>query len=359
MILSYTKINAYMLCPKKFYFTYIERIPIVTGEALWIGTIAHKLIELYTKARMEKKLVNPQDILKQVDIPFTQKEEAEELLFKFLEWWGKAKLSTDNIVGIEYSFGLDEDLKLCDFKDEKVIFHGVVDRIDYNPDAGRLIITDYKSSYAKASPVQLYLYATAFTQNPHWDIYEVYVVNHYLKNNFLDIKKLTEDEIEATGQALINIRDDIYRAINENIFPEVPNTKCNWCPFKHICNSGKQYNDSLENKTIEEIATEYVVLTARINDYKQHLKDYCDEYGAINVNGSTIESKQRRKIEISDIDRLEQLLIERGFEPKDYIKPSINTSKLQSKKVMEAIPELESMIIEKPFGSLLSVNDNH
>lgn len=360
MVLSYTKINSYMACPKKFYFTYIEKIPIITSEALAIGTMAHQLIELYSRQRMENKRVNPADIVNQVDIPYSQKEEAEELFYHFLEWLGRAKLNFENVIGIEYSFGLDSDLKLCGYSDENVVLHGIVDRVDYYPDYGRLIITDYKSSYAKASPVQLYLYATAFANNPYWDVYEIWVINHYLKNNFLDIRKLTEDEIDATAQALLNIRADIVNAVNENRFPEIPNTKCIWCPYLHLCQSGKQYHDSLENKTIQEIATEYVVLNARINDYKQHLKDYCNEYGAIRIGNTTIETKQRKRVEVSDVERLEQLLIERGFEPGDYIKvkQSLDMNKLQTKKVMEAIPELEAMIVHRPYGSLLTVNDN-
>lgn len=355
MVLSYSKMNAFTTCPKLFYFKYIEERPDLPSPAAIIGKLVHKIIQKITIAMKDGQKYDLLEIFKQEKVPAEYMSEVDELVSIFINWTQNTEYNPEHTIGIEYQFGLDKELGFSNFDDNDNLFHGIIDRIDFNPDSKKLIITDYKTGYNNSDWLQLQLYGIALNSS-NIDFDQLEIRYHYLRSNYIDNRLIEEDEFIEITDSLFDARDVILDAIETNDFPETPNHKCCWCSYKHLCETGKHFNETLEGKSVEELAKEYIVLSARTDDLRKLLKDYCSSGNRIQLNKTTVEIKQTVKTEIEDIGILTNLLASKGYSPEQYIKQVPDIRKLKGKKIMSNIPEIAGMLVEKPYFNTLAVN---
>lgn len=137
--LSYSKIRAYMECPRMYWYVYVQqkRVPL-TAEAS-LGLSVHKALEAYHKAGGE-----PEDLLEYYDANWfnqgfkSPQEQAEfydkgrNMLVRYLDVDRDRK---SRIVHVEKEF---------EFPLEKWRVRGTMDRVDSHPD-GTWEIIDYKT----------------------------------------------------------------------------------------------------------------------------------------------------------------------------------------------------------------------
>ena len=132
---SYSSINLFEQCPRKYYHLRVAKdIVEPESEAMLYGTLVHKAAEDYIKDGVEipakfAYITPVLDVLK--NIP------GEKLC--------------------EYKMGLTEDLNPCDFFADNVWFRGVVDLLIINEDKAHIV--DYKtgksSQYADVKQLEL------------------------------------------------------------------------------------------------------------------------------------------------------------------------------------------------------------
>jgi len=231
---SPSKLGLYENCPKKYWFSYVLKIPGERKTYFTLGSVVHTVIELITQQLKAGEVLSEDEALTILEsrwrsgaYEFTSKEQqdravAEEMIRNFLVHQG-TKDST--IVDIEKWISLDIEGRTI---------RGKVDRID---DVGETLeVIDYKSSKNRTSRPQLKkdfqmaLYKlgvdNAFqkpvSQVGHW----------YLRMDQEWMVELTDEELEAVRQRAVAVME----SIEAGQFEATPGYQsCRYCDYGELC----------------------------------------------------------------------------------------------------------------------------
>jgi len=107
---SFSKINTFVQCPRKFKYSYIDKLP--RGEtdktALYKGSALHNILENYPNAGTHKLAPKYQPIIDKF------------LKSKYLHYLERESVK-------ELSIGLTPQLTPCEYKDKSAMFRGFID----------------------------------------------------------------------------------------------------------------------------------------------------------------------------------------------------------------------------------------
>ena len=153
---------------------------------------------------------------------------------------------------------------------------GILDRMDRNQN-GDLIIVDYKSGKAPMAKYKeprffaLKLYALLIKEELGEMPVELKLI--YLKNSTIHTLKITEEDLSNAKNEILEIWENIKKAYEENEFPAIKNTLCDWCYYKPICpvfneNAPNTENLRIINESIAELEEEIEVLDMFKDDDK-------------------------------------------------------------------------------------------
>ena len=189
---------------------------------------------------------------------------------------------------------------------------GILDRMDRNQN-GDLIIVDYKSGKAPMAKYKeprffaLKLYALLIKEELGEMPVELKLI--YLKNSTIHTLKITEEDLSNAKNEILEIWANIKKAYEENEFPAIKNTLCDWCYYKPICpvfneNAPNTENLRIINESIAALVEEIEVLDMFKDDYKIPVDSPIG-----NTNRKDIESKiselENQKNEIqTEIEKL-------------------------------------------------------
>jgi RecB family exonuclease len=255
--LSVSKTKTWTQCKKRFYYSYIQRLPKKEQPHLFIGSCAHKILELYHMAFLEgtvlpknvvmkdafsKALKEYQDKLQDAVVEHEDKTTtpARQWLYEMsLSYLKKEYQQPDGaiILGCEKPFEINID--------GKVILNGAIDRIQLNTN-GIVEMVDYKTSkndkYLKDDAFQLQTYAFVFKHyqntDQKWaqqigDIDRAQGSYMMLKHEFERVPfEFSLEEIMAIPDKFLKYADEIQ---NETEYPHSPTPLCGWCDFNTVC----------------------------------------------------------------------------------------------------------------------------
>ncbi len=249
LVLSPSRMNDYLDCPRKFYYTKILKIDIEEGD--WdnanFGTLIHSLLE--KSVRIAKDSGNYPDleiVMKDFETGinstrFTteaKKEKFEKLGRKALESYYPdfIQFPIDKIEDIEMNFyGVEVDGDLIT---------GKIDRIEKNND-GTYSLYDYKTGKAVSKDKvavggeregyynQLCFYKYAYEKLYGKQVSQVGIiyVEEHENNVYKNFDKSDMNYIE-------NLIKDTYKNIKELKFDPIPEDNtgaCKYCAYKHLC----------------------------------------------------------------------------------------------------------------------------
>lgn len=225
---SFSKIQTYFFCQKKFYFTYVDKIPVDSEYLDPLYFKRGRFIHAYLADRLKGgdglkignyKSIKPNDKLSLIEnAEDALKNEFIDLTFNFE--------TTD----VEISISLDADLCINNSKANSA-FLGFIDYYAVQDDYA--VIIDWKSGKYRENPhfTQLELYAIWVLQK-HDNISEIDLVFYYIEHNKLEVKTLTKDSI-------FELKDNISKKIKEiestGTFQTNKTDKCLECPFYSNC----------------------------------------------------------------------------------------------------------------------------
>ena len=226
MLLSKSRILTFLQCPKKFYYTQIEKLPI--KENIWIirGGNFHKFAELFWK---DVKVEGNQLILP--EIPDMMDDYVDNAIKNFInnekKRWETCLKRTDNPK--KYFFPVMLEKKVVN---EKLQIDGIVDRVDQNQD-GSFVIIEYKVQHPRRSwkllfELSFYKYLIEQTHKDFEGKINTGVVYFPTHNDFWLINNLNVDGIEKTIE-------DIKSSIIENRFEGKVWSQCANCQFQSKC----------------------------------------------------------------------------------------------------------------------------
>jgi hypothetical protein len=151
---------------------------------------------------------------------------------------------------------------------EDLNLRGILDRMDRN-EKGELIIVDYKSGKAPMAKYKeprffaLKLYALLIKEEIGEMPAELKLI--YLKNSTIHTLKINEEDLIESKKEILEIWENIKKAYENDDFPPIKNTLCDWCYYKPICpvfNDNPPDTEELRviNESISELEEEIEVL---------------------------------------------------------------------------------------------------
>lgn len=231
---SASALKTYLECKRKWYLNYILKIKehAISNlpKSFELGNIVHKILEEYYKSSNTN--IDDLFIKYRANNPFLtlDLEIYKQKVKSFIEF-DKKRLENREIVELEKSF-------VVDFNDFKIT--GVIDRVDRYKDCYEVI--DYKTSrslkvdteknYEKSSDFQLEFYFLAIKT-----LYEPQQIRAFYYDIYENLLK-EEIALEPKLELLKAIFDDFKNQSKSQIdfCKTEDSSKCEFCPYKTICN---------------------------------------------------------------------------------------------------------------------------
>ncbi len=229
---SYSKINTYNICPRKYEFSYIDFYPRKgSSDIVLKGTLLHKMIELY---------INDKDY----DIPYEKEflSLKEEDFNAFKEDFEKIKEQPliKQLKKMKDSCEINVEQKLTNVF-ENFIFSGNTDTLVKNEK--KLIIIDYKTGKVNQNFEQLEFYALV-SSYLYPEVQDFLLVLSFVSHE-QDLKiTLKKEDMFKIENKLIKYISNINNSIK---FDKKVGPLCNYCDYKDECDKKDKLNKILED----------------------------------------------------------------------------------------------------------------
>lgn len=231
--LSASSTKTFEQCRRKYYYTYIEKLPKKEWGHLTLGTFCHRVLELFHKQwLLDKNLVLAELIghcfaqsraeKEFANMSSDQLEAAKEMIQAYL--FGVEKNGMPNSLSVEDSFQLTVG---------NYVLRGFIDRLDVDKD-GVFHIVDYKTTKNEKylDDFQLLVYGMAI-KNKYPDM-------DRFRGSYVLLKKgskmiTTDFNINDIIKCEKKILDFGKRIEEEKKWEKSPTQLCNWCDFYDTC----------------------------------------------------------------------------------------------------------------------------
>lgn len=239
--LTVSFLETFKTCPYAALLGYIYGIEPaeVDMKARNIGTYMHKVLELYYRNFIGKKviydealLVRTMDMIKKTneyaDVYGFELENIESYIKDFIVF-DEERMKNSNCIVKEV-----EKMITIDVDGHKI--KGKIDRVDEDTLSGKLLVLDYKkSNYINKDSLQLSAYALYY-KHSGVDIDAAFITMTKL-NGKLDIKKADADACEEDIRSLI----EKLKTYSFNIIDEASKEKClAFCDYRCMCKKGRE-----------------------------------------------------------------------------------------------------------------------
>ncbi len=310
---SFSQLQVYQQCPRKYQYKYVDKIKDKDFESsldLLLGTCVHSTLEyFYNQINIfnileEGQLVGYFDTLREEELE--KNKWSESIISKWdqtandymrrgqqylIRYYNKYQPFGDiKIVATEQQIVFDLDWQKQ--------FRGVIDRLDKDWDT--FVINDYKTN--KNLPTeskdeyinQLTLYALGVKQKYGKYFKNIKARLYYLHFELVDEWEITDERLDAVVKKYQEIVAEIedlkfhYNMWDRSIFKPVENKFCKYCEYFSICPlwTHMKYDDEvvgweLSEKTIKNLTDEYVQISKEIREMegqKEWIKEILIEY---------------------------------------------------------------------------------
>lgn len=249
--LSASRTDVYKKCKRKYYYTYVEKLPKKHWDHFDLGTLVHGVLEKFHEnfrndsQRPEKiKTLMSKCFKEQVTSMQTQHKikseiihEAKQLLLGYLNRISEKGLGS-TIEGIEDHFNIElgevqVQNRKGDFEPVMVGIQGYIDRMDKDPD-GIWHIKDYKTSKSAKymKPFQLETYGIP--------LLEKYPETERFRGSYIMLRldgapisyDFNREDVERVKKELV---EQAKLILEEEKWSASPSPLCDWCDFKTTC----------------------------------------------------------------------------------------------------------------------------
>lgn len=234
--LSFSRVDMFRTCPRRFRYTYVDRLPTVPGPALSFGSSIHAALEAFYDRKLpacptEDELVgflyDAWDPTGFADLPRDEQlayyRHGQQVLRRFHRRMAPIyRLPAATEAWFELPVGFE------------AVVVGAIDRVDVDDD-GRLHVIDYKTNRKVkdrarvAGSLQLAIYALAcrhlFGALPATVSLDFVVAG-------VEVRVPVEDlDLDAAREAVL----DAAARVRAGEDTPVPNPLCGWCDHRSIC----------------------------------------------------------------------------------------------------------------------------
>jgi ATP-dependent DNA helicase UvrD/PcrA len=237
LTLSYFQVEDYLVCPLKYKFRHIWRIPSPPHHSIVFGRVLHRVIHSYLKKRQSGSQVTETQLLEEYESLWVNEgflsREHEDLRKQ------AGRQALERFYRREESSGTKPGFLEKSFKwqEKKVRFIGRWDRVDRGEDGA--VIVDFKAADVKdqkdadkraAESLQMDLYALSYTKTQPGPLLETRL--HFLESDIIGRAAKGEKEMKRAREKIAEAEDGIC-AVNFEARPDWHN--CSYCEFRTIC----------------------------------------------------------------------------------------------------------------------------
>jgi RecB family exonuclease len=234
--LSFSRIDSYRNCPRRFRYAYIDRLPGVPGPHLSFGNSIHAALEAFYDRKLptcptEEELL---DLLYHAwdSTGFREQSREEQVAFyrhaqDVLRRFHRREAPTYRLpAATEAWFELPVGYE--------AVVVGSIDRVDVDDD-GRFHVIDYKTNRKVkdrgrvAGSLQLAIYALA-TRHLFGALPATVCLDFVVPGVKVEVPI---DDIDLEGARATIL--DAAEAIRAERFEPTPNPLCDWCDFRNVC----------------------------------------------------------------------------------------------------------------------------
>ncbi len=237
---SYSRINTWLQCPRKFRYSYVEKIvKWETSAPLDRGKLVHSILEHSDSPKISK------EVFDKVKKTQDWRDIQEHDILTLDDYKKCIKMSTDfkaskmgvfldscEPVAKEMSIGMDKTLEIVSYTSPDAIFRGYIDLVVRKGD--NLIICDYKTGKYKPdmSWDQLLYYAIAMFSVTPPEVEEITIMNLFVEHLKVNKTTLNRKDINKYKKALFT---NIANIEKDTKFEKNETTLCNWCQYQPLC----------------------------------------------------------------------------------------------------------------------------
>ncbi len=306
---SYSALETFKLCPQKFKFQAIDRIPAKTSKAALFGTHIHSALRYMFSQEPLFPTLDEVVSYFHTNFPPPEKfdaapEEKELYLAEgarmLKNFYAKNAPWNFTVAGLESHFEvLLEDPR----RRETHVLAGRIDRID-KTDTGYEVV-DYKTSRRLPSQadvdkdLQMSIYSLGLQKRwPHVKAEDIKLSLYFLKHGEKLSTQRDASATEATAHDVLKIISDIQgRLSTGGYFEAVPGPYCGFCPYREICPAWrhlykKQEAGNMNQDEADAALKEYFTLLksqqeheARLAELKFKIREYMEAGGYDRVFG--------------------------------------------------------------------------
>ena len=316
--LSPSRASQFKTCPKQFKFANVDKLKEPTNEVQAKGTTVHQALEdLFDLPKEDRNIEKLHNLFREAWTKVRSTDEHHDLFSTVEEEreWGVDGLKLlNNYMTIEdpTSFEPLERERWVRGSIEDLNLRGILDRMDRNQ-KGELIIVDYKSGKAPIAKYKeprffaLKLYALLIKEELGEIPTELKLI--YLKNSTIHTLKIKEEDLIEAKKEILEIWKNIKEAFENDDFPAIKNTLCDWCYYKPIC---PEFNDNPPS-------------TEELRDINESILDLEEEIEVLNMFKNESEFPKESPI---------------GGKDKEQIKIQISKLEDQKNEIQEEIEKL-------------------
>jgi RecB family exonuclease len=317
---SYSSLDSYLQCPRKFRFRYIEKpkLPDIVPAQTYLGTAVHRVLhDLHTHGN-DGVLIPLEDALK---IYHAEWEKVDPKLFAVTS----AHYSVDDYIRIgremlttyynryqPFSEGtlLGAEMMLqFTLPGTKAKFQARVDRL-WKRDDGVIEICDFKTGSRMSRPrdksfyYQMGGYELAVRDSfPQYE--QIELAQYFLRQDEVVRLTLSSDDLDQIATEFRQAIGEISHAFRLDDFPTRESGLCNWCEYIELC-PAKRHKQLLEEsedaeesglsvaqrgeELAAELLTAYLVQKEKIGEYEQ-LKAKAAEFVRLHPEFEKLSSK--------------------------------------------------------------------
>jgi putative RecB family exonuclease len=252
--LSFSRIDAYENCPRRFRYAYVDKLPGRAGPHLSFGTSIHAALEDFYDRKLPA-CPSEEDLLTSLyerwdSTGFADLDRDEQLAFyrhaqDVLRRYHRRAAPTYRLPAATEAW-----FELPIGYEATVV--GSIDRVDVD-DEGRFHVVDYKTNrkvkdrQRVAGSLQLAIYALAcrhlFGALPATVSLDFVVPGVEIR---VDVEDL---DLEDARQRVL----DTAAAVRAERYDPTPNRLCDWCDFRAVCPAWEGDGDTLLGPAVEEL----------------------------------------------------------------------------------------------------------
>lgn len=242
---SYSRLNLYEACPRKYEYAYVLKVPLKPNAALSFGITVHNTLkDFYSLLKQSQTGLEG----------ITKEPTSEELLELYNKNWvsmgyesrKQEKQRKEEGLGVMKNYfnkvfnPKEKPLRLEEFFDvhiEDTVFVGKIDRIDLEEGKGdkkEVTIVDYKTGREKGTvdiknDLQLPLYALFAQEKLGFNVVKAQYI-------YVETGKVLEVDIsQKRGELAKEKLLEVIELVKEGRFNATPGYLCRYCDYNSIC----------------------------------------------------------------------------------------------------------------------------